>query len=83
MLLQHLETSARVQIPQTQERGDRTTGYRKHPVLMLGQGWDLIGLAAIWRILLFMGFGAVLLLLSYSFRSLWKPSDKSDHGSDR
>jgi Predicted membrane protein (DUF2339) len=45
--------------------------------------WDLIGLAAIWRILLFMGFGAVLLLLSYSFRSLWKPSDKSDSGGDR
>ncbi|MBW4550169.1 MAG: DUF2339 domain-containing protein [Aphanocapsa sp. GSE-SYN-MK-11-07L] len=37
--------------------------------------WDLIGLAAIWRILLFMGFGAVLLGLSYSFRSLWKPGN--------
>lgn len=35
--------------------------------------FDLIGLEAIWRILLFMGFGAGLLLLSYSFRSLWKP----------
>ncbi len=45
--------------------------------------WDLIGLAAIWRILLFMGFGAVLLVLSYSFRSLWKPGNRSDHSGDR
>ncbi len=42
--------------------------------------WDLIGLAAIWRILLFMGFGAVLLGLSYSFRSLWKPGSRSKPG---
>jgi Predicted membrane protein (DUF2339) len=45
--------------------------------------WDLIGLAAIWRILLFMGFGAVLLLLSYSFRSLWKPGNRSENSGDR
>jgi uncharacterized membrane protein len=35
--------------------------------------YDLVGLESIWRILLFMGFGAGLLLLSYFSRSLWKP----------
>lgn len=34
---------------------------------------DLIDVEAIWRVLLFMGFGVVFLLLSYYFRSLWRP----------
>ncbi len=43
---------------------------------------DLAHLEAIFRILLFMGFGAVFLALSYYFRSLWKSDAvKSDnHG---
>ena len=38
---------------------------------------DLAELQAIWRVLLFMGFGAAFLALSYYFPSLWKakPSD--------
>ena len=41
---------------------------------------DLADLAAIWRVLLFMGFGALFLLLSYYFRALWKPEKKArDH----
>jgi hypothetical protein len=33
---------------------------------------DLANLAAIWRVLLFLGFGGLFLLLSYYFRALWK-----------
>ena len=33
---------------------------------------DLAHLETIWRVLLFLGFGAVLLFLSYYFQSLWK-----------
>ncbi len=33
---------------------------------------DLANLETIWRVLLFLGFGAVLLFLSYYFQSLWK-----------
>jgi len=33
---------------------------------------DLANLETIWRVLLFLGFGAVLLLLSYYFQALWK-----------
>jgi uncharacterized membrane protein len=33
---------------------------------------DLAKLQAIWRVLLFMGFGAAFLALSYYFPSLWK-----------
>ena len=33
---------------------------------------DLAELETIWRVLLFMGFGAVFLLLSYYFPKLWK-----------
>ncbi|KAA3637412.1 MAG: DUF2339 domain-containing protein [Calditrichaeota bacterium] len=40
---------------------------------------DLSNLETIWRILLFLGFGGVFLLLSYYFKSLWKDSD--DTGS--
>jgi hypothetical protein len=38
---------------------------------------DLISLEPIWRILLFMGFGAAFLLLSYSFRNLWRGGGKA------
>jgi uncharacterized membrane protein len=41
---------------------------------------DLARLEAIWRVLLFLGFGGVFLILSYYFRELWKsnyePSDQ-------
>jgi hypothetical protein len=33
---------------------------------------DLAELEMIWRILLFLGFGGLLLLLSYYFQALWK-----------
>lgn len=33
---------------------------------------DLAQLSAVWRIMLFLGFGALLLLLSYLFPSLWR-----------
>lgn len=33
---------------------------------------DLANIATLWRILLFLGFGAALLFLSYYFQSLWK-----------
>ncbi len=36
---------------------------------------DLIGVEAIWRVLLFMGFGIIFLVLSYYFRSLWQPKN--------
>jgi uncharacterized membrane protein len=40
---------------------------------------DLSELETIWRVLLFLGFGGLFLLLSYYFRALWKsnpePSD--------
>jgi len=35
---------------------------------------DLVNLDAIWRILLFIGFGGVFLMLSYGFQSLWRPT---------
>jgi hypothetical protein len=34
---------------------------------------DLARVEAIWRILLFLGFGGLFLLLSYYFQALWKP----------
>lgn len=37
---------------------------------------DLGKVKAIWRVLLFIGFGGLFLVLSYFFQSLWKPSDK-------
>lgn len=41
---------------------------------------DLAELETIWRVLLFLGFGGLFLLLSYYFRTLWKsnqePSDE-------
>ncbi len=35
---------------------------------------DLSQLEPIWRVLLFMGFGGLFLVLSYYFRALWKTS---------
>ena len=35
--------------------------------------YDLNNLEAVWRILLFLGFGAVFLGLSYALQDLWKP----------
>jgi uncharacterized membrane protein len=37
---------------------------------------DLAELETIWRVLLFMGFGAIFLLLSYYFPKLWKGEHK-------
>ena len=40
---------------------------------------DLVNLEVLWRILLFMGFGALFLFLSYYFKNLWKlPIKTSD-----
>lgn len=43
---------------------------------------DLAELETIWRVLLFLGFGGLFLILSYYFRALWKsnyePSESSD-----
>jgi Predicted membrane protein (DUF2339) len=36
---------------------------------------DLAQLAPIWRIMLFMGFGGLFLILSYYFQDLWKPGN--------
>ena len=41
---------------------------------------DLSRLEAIWRILLFLCFGGVFLVLSYYFKALWKPG--SDNAAD-
>ena len=38
---------------------------------------DLARLEAIWRILLFLGFGGLFLVLSYYFQARWKRSGKS------
>lgn len=44
---------------------------------------DLATVAAIWRILLFMGFGGAFLLLSYYFPRLWRSSSsESDQNSE-
>ncbi len=40
--------------------------------------YDLAELDAIWRILLFIGFGGVLLVVSYFVRALWRGQDVSD-----
>lgn len=39
---------------------------------------DLANIDVIWRILLFFGFGAVFLFLSYYFKSLWNPQSAPD-----
>ena len=38
---------------------------------------DLAGVEAVWRILLFMGFGGMFLLLSYYLPHLWRPKTAS------
>lgn len=35
--------------------------------------FDLAGVEAVWRILLFLGFGGLFLTLSYYLQSLWRP----------
>jgi hypothetical protein len=35
---------------------------------------DLINLDAVWRILLFLSFGGVFLVLSYYLQALWRVS---------
>ena len=40
--------------------------------------WDLAGLDPLWRVLLFLGFGGLFLLLSYHLRNLWNPCDGED-----
>lgn len=35
--------------------------------------FDLAGVEAVWRILLFLGFGGLFLALSYYLQSLWRP----------
>jgi uncharacterized membrane protein len=39
---------------------------------------DLSKLDAVWRILLFLGFGGLLLLLSYFFPRLWRPEPEPE-----
>jgi uncharacterized membrane protein len=36
---------------------------------------DLAEVEAIWRVILFLGFGGLFLALSYYLRSLWRPSE--------
>ena len=40
--------------------------------------WDLAALDPLWRVLLFLGFGGMFLLLSYYLRNLWNPRDDAD-----
>ena len=39
---------------------------------------DLASIEAVWRVLLFLGFGALFLALSFYTRSLWRPRARSD-----
>jgi hypothetical protein len=41
--------------------------------------WDLAALDPLWRVLLFLGFGGLFLLLSYHLRNLWTPHDAAEH----
>ena len=40
--------------------------------------WDLAWVEAIWRVLLFMGFGGLFLFLSYYLRAVWRPGAGSN-----
>jgi hypothetical protein len=42
--------------------------------------WDLAWVEAIWRVLLFMGFGGLFLVLSYYLRAVWRPGAGSASG---
>jgi uncharacterized membrane protein len=44
---------------------------------------DLARLETIWRVLLFVGFGAVFLALSYYFPRLWKVGSKEETATDQ
>ena len=52
-------------------------------VLVVGKLFivDLAQLKAIWRILLFLGFGGVFLIISYYFQTLWKGDSKASENS--
>ncbi|CAN5146876.1 DUF2339 domain-containing protein [soil metagenome] len=41
---------------------------------------DLAEVEAIWRVLLFLGFGGLFLVLSYFLRSLWRPGSGAEEG---
>ena len=43
---------------------------------------DVSQLEAVWRVLLFMGFGAIFLVLSYLFPSLWNIDTLRSAGVD-
>ena len=45
--------------------------------------WDLGGLDPLWRVLLFLGFGGLFLVLSYHLRNLWNPRDGVDAAEAR
>ena len=44
---------------------------------------DLAELKATWRILLFLGFGGIFLVLSYYFQALWKRGSELDDQSNK
>ncbi|MGH3144876.1 MAG: DUF2339 domain-containing protein [Rubrobacter sp.] len=41
---------------------------------------DMAGVEAVWRILLFLGFGSLFLILSYYLQHLWRPRDGTGGG---
>ena len=43
--------------------------------------WDLSGVEAIWRILLFLGFGSLFLALGYYLKKLWRPDIQTDEST--
>ncbi|MEJ7843886.1 MAG: DUF2339 domain-containing protein [Rubrobacter sp.] len=45
--------------------------------------WDLAGLEPVWRVLLFLGFGGLFLLLSYHLRNLWNPHEGTEADETR
>ena len=49
------------------------------PLLVVGKLFvvDLAEVESIWRILLFLGFGGIFLVLSYYFQNLWKRPSES------
>ncbi|MCP4568587.1 MAG: DUF2339 domain-containing protein, partial [FCB group bacterium] len=44
---------------------------------------DLAELETIWRVLLFIGFGGVFLLLGYFFRSMWSEAGDDNTNTDQ
>lgn len=50
-------------------------------LLMVGKLFlvDLSAVDALWRIVLFLGFGALFLVISYYFQSLWRPAPSVQH----